>query len=92
MFRTKRLLFNFAPVAGRSRLGVIVTRQVGTSVRRNEVKRWLREAFRQHEEGFPSPLDLVIVPRASDLSYAAILQDLRFFQKWCHEKNRDRAH
>jgi len=92
VFRTRQLLFNFSPETPLPRFGFVVTKRVGNAVRRNRVKRWLREAFRQNKEGLAAPLDLVVVPRTSDLSYADIVRDLRFFQKWYHEKNARRAH
>jgi ribonuclease P protein component len=43
-----------------ARLGLSVPRRVGTAVRRNRVKRLLREAFRLHQAQLPAGLDLVI--------------------------------
>lgn len=47
-----------------SRLGLVVSRKVGDAVRRNRVKRLLREAFRRHRALFPFPLDIVLVAQA----------------------------
>ncbi|HOW51036.1 MAG TPA: ribonuclease P protein component [bacterium] len=103
VFRTRKLLFNFGPggsaarssgpqAATTSRFGLVVTKKVGGSVFRNKVKRWLREAFRLNKNGFAAPLELIVVPRVSDLSFSDIEQDLRYFQKWYNEKNARRAH
>ena len=53
---------------GWSRLGCSVGRRVGNAVRRNRVRRWIREAFRTQKGRFPAGLDIVVVakPQASD--------------------------
>jgi ribonuclease P protein component len=47
-----------------SRLGITVSRQVGNAVRRNRVKRLLREAFRQQRSLFPDACDLVVIAKS----------------------------
>ena len=58
----------------RLRLGVTVSRRVGDSVRRNRVKRLVREVFRRNRGLFPPASDVVVVARAgaSGLDYAAV--------------------
>jgi ribonuclease P protein component len=46
------------------RLGISVGRKVGNAVRRNAVKRALREAFWAHADGLPAAHDFVLVARA----------------------------
>ena len=46
------------------RLGITVSRQVGKAVRRNRLKRLVREVFRQHRELLPPGSDLVVIARA----------------------------
>lgn len=45
------------------RLGLSVSRKVGSAVVRNRWKRLLREAFRLCREQLPAGLDLVVIPR-----------------------------
>ena len=51
---------------GVTRLGLSVSRKVGGAVRRNRVKRLLREAFRAVQRSLPAGLDLVVVARPHD--------------------------
>jgi len=86
VFRSKRLVFNYRR-SSRSRLGIIVTKKVGNAVVRNKVKRWIREVFRIEKGVFVSPLELVIIPRSSDLSFTDIRRDFLFFAEKYNEKS-----
>jgi len=46
-----------------SRLGVSVPRKVGNAVRRNRIKRIVRETFRLYREIFPHSSDIVVTIR-----------------------------
>jgi len=46
-----------------SRLGISVHRKVGNAVRRNRIKRIVRETFRLHREIFPQSSDIVFTVR-----------------------------
>jgi ribonuclease P protein component len=48
---------------GPTRLGVTVSRKVGSAVVRNRIKRLIREAFRLQRHQLPSGLDLVAVAK-----------------------------
>jgi ribonuclease P protein component len=60
------VLYTFPnPSTTRPRLGLSVSRKVGGAVERNRVKRLLREAFAQQEDGLPAGHDVVVVARPS---------------------------
>ena len=45
-----------------TRLGIAVSKRVGHSVKRNRLKRLIREFFRLHKDMLPAGYDLVIIP------------------------------
>jgi ribonuclease P protein component len=58
------------------RLGLSVSRRLGTAVRRNRIKRMVREAFRLHKNDLPRGYDVVIVVRPHEP------KKLGEYQKW----------
>ena len=60
------------------RLGVSVSKDHGGAVRRNKLKRLLREAFRLEQHRLPANVDLVLIPRQrpEDFPLAAMRQEL----------------
>jgi ribonuclease P protein component len=73
---------------GHPRLGLSVSRRVGTAPRRNRIKRLLREAFRLMQHDLPRGYDLVIVIRPHEpqllADYQRLLSSLaiKLHQKW----------
>jgi ribonuclease P protein component len=47
-----------------SRLGLSVSRKIGTATFRNRLRRLYREAFRLTRHAMPTGLDLVLIPRS----------------------------
>ncbi len=70
-----------APGAGASdRLGIVASRKLGDSVRRNLAKRLIRELFRQMPASPGRPgVDLVVIPRRElfDAAYSSLEADFR---------------
>ncbi len=72
---------------GKPRLGLSVSKKVGTAVKRNRVRRRLKEIFRASAVGLPDDLDFVISarPSASEASFEELrgefLRSLRKLKK-----------
>ncbi|MDE3169544.1 MAG: ribonuclease P protein component [Acidobacteriota bacterium] len=78
--RTSRELAVFVRANGMavSRFGWSIKRALGTAVRRNRIRRRLREIVRLHRGEIASGWDVVIHPRASaaDADFAALTNEL----------------
>ena len=61
---------------GHPRLGMSVGRKVGTAVRRNRIRRLVRESFRLLQHDFPQGYDLVVVVRPHEPLILAEYQKL----------------
>jgi ribonuclease P protein component len=62
-----------------TRLGITVTKKVGTAVQRNRIKRVVREVFRSNRQLFPAAHDVVFIAKrdAKGIGYDALLDELR---------------
>lgn len=62
-----------------ARMGLVVSKAVGTAVRRNRVKRLCRECFRLWPDLLPDGVDLVVIARAGapDLDLGAVRAEWR---------------
>jgi ribonuclease P protein component len=61
-----------------ARLGVTVTRKVGPAVRRNRIRRWVREAFRRVRTRFAPGTQMVWVAKQTAAAgcYAEVVADM----------------
>jgi ribonuclease P protein component len=57
------------------RLGLSVSRKIGSAVVRNRWKRLIREAFRANRNQFPRGMDIVVLPRRGAASRSEAVHD-----------------
>ena len=61
------------------RLGITASRRVGSAVKRNRIKRLVREFFRLNKSSLPPSSDLLFIarPGADRLDYAQLREELK---------------
>lgn len=79
-YRTEHFKIFICPnTLGKKRLGITTSRKVGTAVKRNRVKRLVREFFRLHKTCFPPTTDIVFIakPGAGTLDCIYLREELK---------------
>ncbi len=69
-------VFGLPNKSGYHRLGLSVSRKVGGAVKRNRIKRMLRESFRLLQHELPGSYDIVVVVQRHEL------RELNEYKKW----------
>ena len=73
------LIANWQPLpdGAKPRLGVVTSKRIGGAVQRSRARRLLRESFRQHQNEFSAPVEIVLVARNSiaGKSFAEVEKD-----------------
>ncbi|MBC7252850.1 MAG: ribonuclease P protein component [Actinobacteria bacterium] len=76
---------------GPPRVGISVTKRARGSVKRNRIKRRIREAVRRCASLLPPGVDMVIIAgeRCLDSDFSSIERDIRIFaERWKKEEHR----
>lgn len=68
---------------GMNRLGITANKKVGKSVRRNRVKRLIRESYRFYEDFIAEGFDMVVVARSNEVlpEYSDISREMKYLLK-----------
>jgi len=83
------LVFLLPNRLGRPRLGIVVSKKVGNAVKRNFLKRRIREFFRLHKGRLPPSTDIVVVAKKGIpyVAYREVCKDLERFLDGAHLRN-----
>jgi ribonuclease P protein component len=71
-------VFFFLNQTHKQRLGITASKKVGNAVKRNRIKRILREFFRLHKTCFPASSDILFIAKqgADQLDYSGLSKEL----------------
>ena len=92
MYRGRLFSVHALPnTVGGPRLGLAVSKKVGTAVKRNLVRRRLKEIFRSSAAKFPGDFDFVVSarPEAAEASYEELNKE--FIRSICRLRKNGRA-
>ena len=72
-------IFIWPNSVSKRRLGITTSRRVGSAVKRNRIKRLVREFFRLHKSCLPPSSDLLFIakPGADRLDYTLLCEELK---------------
>jgi ribonuclease P protein component len=79
----KRAVLYVVPVQQSSKIGIVVSKKIGTAVVRNHLKRVFRELYRQHSSNLKQGYIIVNVARAKarESSFAELAQEMIYLWK-----------
>lgn len=71
-------IFIFPNQIKKQRLGITTSRKIGTAVKRNRIKRLLREFFRLNKDYLPASSDTLFIAKsgADRLNYSGLCEEL----------------
>lgn len=72
-----------------SRIAIVVGRKIGNAVKRNKIKRWMRDLFRRNKELLKSSVDIVIIPKKDilELSWSSLKREYLVAIEFISQKN-----
>ncbi|KPJ55717.1 MAG: hypothetical protein AMJ42_06365 [Deltaproteobacteria bacterium DG_8] len=76
-------IFTFHNQIEKRRLGIKTSKKIGSAVKRNCIKRLLREFFRLHKTHLPPSSDILFIakPGADRLNYSGLCEELKILLK-----------
>jgi len=77
------VLYIYENKLGYIRLGIVVSKKIGNSVKRNRVRRLIRESYRKYEDNIKTGFDYVFLARKGDTlpDYCSIKKEMNYLLK-----------